>query len=97
MQENEKYNNEDIDNFLMPYLYNNYNLRQMDQSNSAYARPGPSNFEHPKNLLVLQDLKFENLINNRFFHANEMIEAYQGLKEALITMEGIIESENQLR
>lgn len=90
-KENEKYNNEDIDDFLMPYLYENVNLRQIDEANSSFIRPGKSKFEEFNNLLILNDMKFENLINNRFYHANSMIYEYEKLRLELLSLEKMIE------
>ena len=94
VKENENYNNDDIDNSFMPYLYDHFNFRQMDQGYSTYKElTGRSKFTKHNNLLMINDLKFESLIDNRAFHSSEMIEEYEKLKFELESLEKMIEKE----
>jgi len=58
----------DIENNLMPFLYNEISLRQMDQRFSEKLKlNGESKLNHFDNRIILSMKKFENIVDNKYF------------------------------
>jgi hypothetical protein len=83
----EQLGSEDIHDNLMPYLYDHFNYVQMDNAFSDYHKGiGTSKFTDYDNLQVLNNLKFENLIDNQFYNSNDQLQLYLKLKNELMNL-----------
>ena len=63
---------------ILPYLANTIALRNIDQYGTM-AWEEPSNFEHDL-ITILNDRRFENLIDNNIYHLKRLDEEYNNLK-----------------
>lgn len=71
---------DDYKNNLMPYLYDNISLRQVDGAFATIKnRIGKSNFENIDNRIVLSDVKFESMVDNKMYDFNSLLESYDAL------------------
>ena len=79
---------------LMPFLYDNYNWRHMD---NIYAptedKFGPSAFSADINLKILDKLKFENLMDNQMHNYVTKLNVYLDFKSILISLQRLIDLE----
>ena len=90
----EQTSSEDIHDNLMPYLYNHFNYRQMDNAFSVYHDGiEPSKFSDHDNLQVLNYFNFENLIDNQFYNSNVQVKYYLKLKKELKNLQRLIKQE----
>jgi len=88
----ETYNNTDLDVSFVPFVYKNLSLRKIDAENSSYREGlGKSKFESFNNLDVLNSMEFENLIDNRYYNANDQQKSYEMVKSRLEQLDGMIE------
>lgn len=84
---------EDINNNMVPYMYDHMNFKNMDNAFSVFSKNlQPSKFKTIENKSLLNSLKFENLIDNRFFNTNQSLENY---KELLVELKAINELLNK--
>jgi hypothetical protein len=68
---------DDFKNNLMPYVYDNISLRQIDGSYSTIKnRIGESNLNNLNNKKVLSDVKFESMVDNKMYDLNSLLESY---------------------
>jgi len=89
----EKYNNDDIDYFFTPFLYDHLSFRQMDGVHSRYKdQIGSSKFMDYNNLEILQSMKFENLIDNRYYNSNGQMETYEEIRINLERLKRLIDA-----
>ena len=58
-----------IGEILQPFLYDNFNYRRMDNKYSG-LKVGPSKFKKERNRELLENEKFENLVDNHFCQSN---------------------------
>jgi hypothetical protein len=67
----EKREDEDSTNNLIPYLYDNISLRQVDYRFAPIKdRIGKSELDYSDNRIILKDRKFESIIDNKMFLLN---------------------------
>jgi Family of unknown function (DUF6090) len=70
----------DIENNIMPYLYNEISLRQMDEAFSGeFDINTKSKLNHFDNRVVLSKKKFENMVDNKFFLLETLLMGYNDL------------------
>jgi len=70
----------DIENNLMPFLYNEISLRQMDQRFSEKLKlNGKSQLNHFDNRVILSMKQFENMVDNKFFLIETLQHGYDEL------------------
>ncbi len=70
----------DIENNLMPFLYNEISLRQMDQRFSEKLKsPGKSKLPYFDNKVILTNRKFENIVDNKYFLIETLLYGYDDL------------------
>jgi hypothetical protein len=85
---------EDVHDNFMPYLYDHFNYRQMDNGFSEYHEGiEPSKFSDHDNLQVLTYFKFENLIDNQFYNSNDQLRLYMKLKNEIEQIQWLIKQE----
>lgn len=90
----EQLGSEDIHDHFMPYLYDHFNYRQMDNAFSEYHEGiEPSKFSNHDNLQVLTYFKFENLIDNQFYNSNDQLRLYVKLKNEIEQIQRLIKQE----
>ena len=78
---------EDINDNMVPYMYDHMNFKNMDNAFSEFSKTlGPSKFKTIENKKLLNSLKFENLVDNRFYNTNQSLVNY---KELLINLKSI--------
>ena len=71
---------EDINDNMVPYMYDHMNFKNMDNAFSEFSKNlKPSKFKSIENRELLNSLKFENLIDNRFYNTNKSLENYNEL------------------
>jgi hypothetical protein len=90
----EHINSQDVNEYFSVYLYYNYNYRTMDNRHSLLkGQIGESKFKDFNNLSLLNDMVFENMIDNRhyasLFQLNEML----NLKRELLNIQQLIRKE----
>ena len=78
IREREKITNEDLSMNFKPYLNKHYNVRNLIYMN-GYPELKKSTFNQKRNVKILSDQVFENLLVTRILYAIEMYEAYQEL------------------
>ncbi|WP_282043664.1 hypothetical protein [Winogradskyella flava] len=67
----EKREDEDSTNNLIPYFYDNISLRQVDYRFAPIKdRIGKSELDYSDNRIILNDRKFESIIDNKMFALN---------------------------
>lgn len=76
IQLSEKINTEDLNNNLVPFLYDNFNWRQMDFETSQYEKNTKGSAFNTDFNKLLSLRKFENLVDNRYFYNSKMKEDY---------------------
>jgi hypothetical protein len=83
---------EDINDNMVPYLYDNMNFKNMDNAFSEFSKTlGPSKFKTIENRRILNSLKFENLVDNRFYNTNRSLENYKDLLTNLKSIEKLLD------
>ena len=81
-----------ISEILQPFLYKNFNYRNMDNTYSKYDI-GPSKFNSQHNKKLLNNEQFENLINNHFYQSNAQLKFHINLKNEYKDIKKLIEAE----
>ncbi len=70
----------DIEYNLMPYLYKEISLRQMDEEFSdKFNVNEQSKLIHYDNRKILSDRKFENMVDNKYFLLETLLIGYDNL------------------
>ena len=83
---------EDINDNMVPYLYDNMNFKNMDNAFSEFSKTlWPSKFKTIENRRLLNSLKFENLVDNRFYNTNQSLENYKDLLTNLKSIEKLLD------
>lgn len=73
---------DDYKNNLMPYLYDNISLRQIDGTFATIKdRIGKSKLDDIDNRKVLSDVKFESMVDNKMYDLNSLLESYTAFSE----------------
>ncbi|MFT5762099.1 MAG: hypothetical protein ACI8WA_001223 [Polaribacter sp.] len=63
--------------FLMKRYYKLISLREVDGKFSAYANKlGRSNFSNIDNRIILNDMQFESMVDNKYFNIRLLLDAY---------------------
>ncbi len=81
-----------LSNILLPFLYKNFNFRNMDNAFSNYSA-GESKFKTNRNKVLLENEEFENLIDNHYFQSNTQLEFHKNLKDEIEEIKELIEIE----
>ena len=81
-----------LSNILMPFLYENFNFRNMDNAFSNYST-GKSKFKTNRHKELLDNEEFENLIGNHYFQSNTQLEFHTNLKDEIEEIKELIEIE----
>ncbi len=77
---------------LQPFLYDNFNYRRMDNKYSG-LKVGPSKFKTERNRTLLENEKFENLIDNHFYQSNSQFRIHTNLRNEFADIKELIEVE----
>ena len=85
VEERETIANGDNLNFVVPYFYNNINGRNIAANNNSSTREkiGYSKLKNHNYSDILNDRKFENLLDYRIYYSQEMLERYYYILEHL--------------
>jgi len=71
---------EDINDNMVPHMYDHMSFKNMDNAFSEFSKTlRPSKFKTTENRRLLNSLKFENLVDNRFYNTNQSLEYYKEL------------------
>jgi hypothetical protein len=63
---------------MVTYLYDSMNFKNLDNAFSEFSKTlGPSKVQTIENRRLLNSLKFENLVDNRFCNTNQSLENYK--------------------
>jgi hypothetical protein len=81
-----------LSDILLPFLYKNFNFRNMDNAFSNYST-GESKFKTNRNRLLLDNEEFENLIDNHYFQSNSQLKFHINLKKEIEEIKELIEIE----
>lgn len=81
-----------LSNILLPFLYKNFNFRNMDNAFSDYST-GASKFKTNHHKVLLDNEEFENLIGNHYFQSNTQLEFHTNLKDEIEEIKELIEIE----
>ncbi|PWI30981.1 hypothetical protein DI383_05980 [Flavobacteriaceae bacterium LYZ1037] len=85
---------DDYKNNLMPYLYDNISLRQIDGTFAAIKnRLGKSNLSKVDNRIVLSDVKFEGMVDNKMYDFNSVLESYDAFSKLNTSNISLLENE----
>ena len=82
--------NIDMRNNLFPYLYDYFNWRKMDYTYSANGEEIGASYFNSNNKALLTSMKFESLMDNRFWACNQQLDKLNNLKEKLLNLENLI-------
>ena len=78
----------------MPYLYDNISLRQIDGTFATIKNKiGTSRLNTIDNRKVLSDVKFENLVDNKMYDINSLLESYHAFSELITSNTSLLEKE----
>lgn len=84
----------DLNNNLIPFLYNNISLRNVDSKFSTWGRLGPSQLKKVDNRKILSNLYFENEIDNLYYIYNVLRnKSYKLMEQNLKTLLILLEKE----
>ena len=92
VRDHDKFYNSFTDEYLQPFLYKNFNFRNMDHTYSGYDI-GPSKFNSQHNIALLENEEFENLIDNYFYTKNRQLQFHLNLKKEFEHIRNLIEVE----
>jgi hypothetical protein len=81
-----------VGEILQPFLYENFNYRRMDNSFSEFD-VGPSKFNAQESKTLLEDKRFENLIDNHFFQSNSQLRFHKNLRNEFAEVKKLIDEE----
>ena len=82
----------DINDNMVPYMYDHMNFKNMDNAFSEFSKAlGPSKFKTIENKRLLNSLKFENLVDNRFYNTNQSLENYRALLTNLKSIKKLLD------
>ena len=85
---------DDYKNNLMPYLYDNISLRQIDGTFATIkSRIGKSNLSNIDNRKVLSDVKFESMVDNKMYDFNSLLESYDAFSKLNTSNISLLENE----
>ena len=88
----------DIENNLMPYLYDQISFRQMDEEFSdKFEVNERSNLNHFDNRMILSDRKFENMVDNKYFLLETLLIGYNELNDVYIKAIHFFETKKKLK
>ena len=72
----------DIENNIMPWLYDKISFRQIDEEFSdKFDINEQSNLDHSDNRKILAERKFENMVDNKYFLLETLLMGYDDLQE----------------
>ncbi|MBO6879524.1 DUF6090 family protein [Winogradskyella sp.] len=83
IQHSEAINNEDLNSYLVPFLYDNFNWRQMDYQFSSFEKDTKGSAFNTEFRTIFLSQKFENLIDNRYFYNYKIKEDFEALLSEL--------------
>ncbi len=87
-------NTNDLNGPFTQFLYPNYNYRNMDDNFSEYkGQIGETKFGDFNNLSLLNNMEFENYMDNRFFNNSVQLKQYEKLKTELLRIKDLIQNE----
>tara|TARA_R110000765_G_scaffold4496_2_gene14118 strand:- start:5575 stop:6327 length:753 start_codon:yes stop_codon:yes gene_type:complete len=90
----EQINTNDLNGPFTQFLYPNYNYRKMDDKFSEYkGKIGETKFKNFDNLTLLNNMEFENYMDNRFFNNSVQLEQYEKLKTELLRLNKLLQNE----
>lgn len=82
------------DNFLYPRMYDLISLRQVDAKYSPNKEElGESNFPVTDNRLLLNDIKFESIVDNKYYLMNTLLGIYRDTQKKLKTLSRLLAKE----
>ena len=90
----EQINATDLNGPFTQFLYPNFNYRNMDNKFSEYkGEIGETKFIDFDNLSILNNMEFENYMDNRFYNNSVQLKQYEKLKAELLRIENLIRTE----
>ncbi len=88
----EQINTNDLNGPFTQFLYPNYNYRKMDDKFSQYkGEIGETKFMNFDNLSLLNNMEFENYMDNRYFNNSVQLEQYKKLKTELLRIKKLLQ------
>ena len=81
-----------LSDIFLPFLFKNFNFRNMDNAFSNYST-GASKFKNNRNKALLDNEEFENLIGTHYFQSNSQLEFHTNLKNEIEEIKKLIEIE----
>jgi hypothetical protein len=97
IKEREKNLNNDKDNFLVPFLYENVNRRNMIFRFREFHKEkiGPSKLKKASYKTLFNNRKFENMLNERFIYSKERLNTYKYVETFLKDLHQMLVEENK--
>lgn len=90
----EQINANDLNGPFTQFLYPNFNYRNMDNIFSQYkGEIGDTKFINFDNLSILNNMEFENYMDNRFYNNSVQLKQYEKLKNELLHIENLLKTE----
>ncbi|GAA4815923.1 DUF6090 family protein [Litoribaculum gwangyangense] len=84
----------DTNNNLIPFLYNNTSLREIDNKFSHWKKLGNSQLDQIDNRQILSMILWENEIDNLYYIYNTLLrDSYKVVEKNLINLESLLEKE----
>ena len=97
IKEREKNLNNDKDNFLVPFLYENVNRRNMIFRFREFHKEkiGPSKLKKASYKTLFNNREFENMLNERFIYSKERLNTYKYVETFLKDLHQMLVEENK--
>lgn len=83
----------DVNENMVPFLYDNISLRAIDSRFSDFAKTiGISNLKPSNNRIILKNRKFENILDNKYYLTQRILAKYILLQKGFIKLKRLLVS-----
>ena len=82
-------------NYVQSFLYDNFNYRRMDNKYAGFGL-GDTKFDTQHNKVLLENEKFENLMDNHYFQSFLQMKYHKNLQSVFIEVQDLIKAELEL-
>lgn len=81
-----------LNEIVQPFLYDHYNYRKMDSKYAGYTLD-TSKFNYNHHKILLENEKFENIMDNHFYQLNSQLKFHEILRNEFEEIEKLIKME----
>lgn len=91
IKEEEKGIDIDINEKMVPFLYENISLRAVDSKFSEFGKKiGRSNLKPSDNRVILKNRKFENILDNKYYLTQRLLSRYNLLQKDFVKLQHLL-------